>query len=164
MRKAMMAVFTAVIISALAAPITIAETPWFDMANCEFCKPLMEDPNLMSQMDWEHHIISDGIMSVTTVKDDGMPSFKKAMAKMGDCAAKMQKGEKVSMCSMCSAYSGFFAKGAKSENIYTNHGAVSLLTSTDPKIVAEIQEWAKKTNMELEKMAQMEHGKMEGKK
>jgi hypothetical protein len=128
---------------------------WFDMPNCEMCKPMMDQPGLLEHATWEQHNISNGIMSVTTVTPEFMPQFDKARAAMEAVSKRMMAGEEVHLCPMCQAMGACFAKGLKAETVNTKHGQISIMTSDDPKVVAEIQAWAKRTNDEMAKMEAM---------
>lgn len=148
------------VLVAFGAVFVSAETPppekWFDMENCEMCKPLMEHPELMNNMTWEQHNISNGIISVTTVREPFMKQFKEAQMKMGACAARMQQGEQVALCPSCVAFGKCIMQGAKVEQVETQHGSLMLVMGSTPEQVAEIQAWAKRTNDEMKKMETME--------
>ena len=51
---------------------------WMEMASCDICRPMAEEPELMKNTAWEHHNISNGLVSVTTVNED----FKRCMARL----------------------------------------------------------------------------------
>jgi hypothetical protein len=138
-----------------------ATGPWFDMEHCGFCKTLLDQPELMEHMTWEQHNISNGIMSVTTVDPEFMPQYQKASAAMEEVGKKFAAGEKVEMCPMCQAMGACYAKGMKTETVKTLHGDVTLMTSDDPALVAEIQAWGKRTNDEMAKMEAEPMEKME---
>jgi len=129
------------------------DAPWFDMENCEMCKPLSEEPGLMSNMTWEQHNISNGIVSVTTVKDEYMAAFRKAQTRMEAVTKRLQKGEQLPLCGGCTAVGQVMMKGARSESVNTNHGEVWILTAADPQIVTEIQAWAVRNQEETKKLA-----------
>ncbi|MDH4157282.1 MAG: hypothetical protein OEW00_08405 [candidate division Zixibacteria bacterium] len=128
------------------------EAPWFDMENCEMCSPLMNDPELLPNVAWEHYNIANGIVTVTTVMDEHRASWDKVVAKMDAVAKKMEAGEPVKLCGMCMAMDDLYKRGAKWEQVETRYGSVSLMTSDKPEMVAEIQAWAKRTNDEMAKM------------
>jgi hypothetical protein len=153
----------ATIIIGMAAVLLVAaavvgqdEAPWFDMENCGFCKFLLEDPELLPNITWEHYHISNGAVSVTTVKEGFKESLAKAMAQMDEVGKKMKAGEEVPMCGMCQAWSGLMAKGAKFEVVETIHGDVVLTTGDTPELIAEIQAFATRTTEELAKMEAIE--------
>jgi hypothetical protein len=129
---------------------------WFDMENCGFCKSLLEDPELLHHMTWEQYSISNGIISVTTVEKDYMDSFKKAHTKMAGVAEQLQQGNQIPMCNSCMAIGQIMMKGPHSEQVATNSGEIWLMTSEDPAVVEEMQQWAKKNMAELAKMEKTE--------
>lgn len=139
------------------------EKPWFDMENCAFCSNLLEDPKLLDNTVWEHHEITDGIVTVTTVKPEFLASYRKAAAAMDTVGKKIATGEQFPMCGMCQAMGSFFMKGARMEYVETSVGDVMLLTSSDSTVVAEIKAWAKRTNDEMAKM-EAEHKHEHGEK
>jgi hypothetical protein len=132
---------------------------WFDMPNCDFCKHLLTDPGLLPNSTWEHHNISNGLITITTVPDEYMDSYNKAMAAMELTGKMLEKGEPVKMCNMCKAYGELLASGAKMEHIRTVHGDVTLLTGDTPELVAKIQAWGQRNNDEMKKMMEMEKEK-----
>ncbi len=144
------------LIMAMLVPNTLAgDKPWFDMENCAFCSKLLEDPGLLKNSVWEHHEIDNGIISVTTVKPEYLPSYRKAEAAMNEVGKKIAAGEQVPMCGMCQAFGALFMKGARMEVVETSVGSVMLMTSSDSTVVTEIKAWGKRTNDE---MAMMETG------
>ena len=159
----------ATIIIGLAAVLLMAaavvgeeEAAWFDMENCGFCKFLLEDPELLPNTTWEQHHIANGFVSVTTVKDELMESYGKAMAQMDEVGKKMEAGEEVPMCNMCQSWGGLMAKGAKIESVKTAHGAVVLTTGDTPELIAEIQAFATRTSEEHAKMEAAMKAEMKG--
>jgi len=148
-----------VLIMALSA--ATEEPPWFDMVNCEFCKHLTDDPELLNHTTWEHHNIANGVINVTTVAPEYMESYHKAGQAMEEVGARMMKGENVTMCGMCNAMGMLLQKGVKMEHIETKHGHVTLLTSDNPEMVAKIQSWGKRNQDEMAKIEQMEHEKID---
>ena len=153
MRKLKIVLLTAVLMVLSGSVLAQAEeTAWFDLVNCDFCKHLTTPPDLMESMSWEHHNISNGLISVTTVKEGHMEAFLAAQAKMEETGKKMEKGEPVKMCGMCSAMGALMMKGVKMENVRTQHGDIWLMTSGDPEVVKAIQEWGKRNTDEMAKM------------
>jgi hypothetical protein len=125
---------------------------WFDMHNCEMCKPLTEEPDLLDHVTWEQHNISDGVVSVTTVDKEYLPAYRKAHGKMGEVISRMQKGEKVELCGMCTYMGSLVMKGVKQEAFDTRYGNVMILSSDNPSVVSDIQKWAAKNKEEMKKM------------
>jgi len=134
-------------------------TSWMEMENCAMCKNMMQDPGLLNNCTWEHHDIANGIVCVSTVDDKYMDSFKTAVAGMGDVQKKLMNGEKLHVCNMCQDMLDIMSKGAKSEDIMTKHGAVSVLTSSDPALVARLHTWAQRTNSAMAMMEKADQSK-----
>ena len=76
------------------------DTSWFDMKNCEICKPMAENPELMKNMSWEHHDLSNGMACVTKVTPEFMDDYRKTHAAMDAVIKRAQAGEQVNMCNM----------------------------------------------------------------
>lgn len=132
--------------------INASDKAWFDMEKCEMCVPLMTQEGLMENMTWEHHNVSNGLMSVCTVAEGYMDKYKTAKMGMAKVHEKMMAGEKVELCNMCISMSGTIAKGLTMDNVETMHGSVMLMTSDNAELVTEIQNWGSKTNEEMQKM------------
>jgi hypothetical protein len=124
---------------------------WFDMENCDMCKPLTENPQLLMHITWEQHNISNGIVSVTTVEKDYVEVYRTAHSQMDHVVGSMQKGKNVELCGMCSSMGGMMMKGLKQEAVTTTYGDVWIVTSEDPSVVADLQKWASKNKEEMMK-------------
>ena len=151
--------------AALMAMATLAgagDNAWFDMENCGMCSNLVEHPELMEHIKWEHYAIGNGIISVTTVEEDYVKEYRAVNMKMAEAGQRMMQGEKVEMCGSCSHLAGTMMKGAKPEFVETSAGAVMIVTSDDAAVVAELHKWAKKNMTELEKMRAMDHPASKG--
>jgi hypothetical protein len=135
---------------------------WFDMQNCEICVSMTENPELMMNMSWDHHDISNGMVSITNVKPEFLDAYKKAHAKMETVIERIQAGEQVNMCNMCKGISEYAMAGAKMETVESNNVIVGLTTSDDPAIVSKIHAWADRTRTEMKKMAEMDHSSHDG--
>jgi len=130
---------------------------WFDMESCDMCRPLTENPELLMNITWEQHNISNGIVSVTTVEKDYVEVYRKAHSEMGEVGASMEKGNHTELCGMCTNLVGMMMKGVEQEGVVTTHGDVWILTSKDPLVVADLQKWASKNKEEMEKHMQSGH-------
>ncbi|UCE25183.1 MAG: hypothetical protein JSU74_03820 [Candidatus Zixiibacteriota bacterium] len=129
---------------------------WFDMENCEMCKPLMEqDPALLENMTWEHHEISNGLVSVSTVAPAFRAHYQKAGEQMSNVEKKLLAGDEVKLCNMCVAMGEMLNTGkVKMEHVMTSTGSIGLTTSDDPAMITEIQKWGERTTEEMKKMAE----------
>jgi len=126
---------------------------WFDMENCVFCRNLVADPELLSHSRWETLPIEDGLMTVMTVEPEYAASLAKAGAAMEATAAKVHGGElnmaEVRMCGFCQAYGQLMMAGVKTETVKGTVAEVTLLRSTDPKMVAQMHEMARRNTEEM---------------
>ncbi|MBN1213758.1 MAG: hypothetical protein JXA92_14385 [candidate division Zixibacteria bacterium] len=130
---------------------TADEKPWFDMEHCGFCKILTEYEGLLDNMTWEHYEISNGIVSISAVKDDYREAFDEVGIRMKEVGERVMKGEEVPLCGMCTAMGHFFARGVKYEQVKTKNGDFTIMTSDNPEVVEEMKKWARRTNEEMEK-------------
>jgi hypothetical protein len=136
--------------------MTVAEDkPWFDMEKCELCKPFMEVPGLMMSMEYEQYELENGIVTISRVSEGSLPAYREAVAKMMAKIEKLEQGEQMYLCGMCTAHGELLMKGAKMEYIETEHGDLTLITSTDPELAAEIKAFAKRSQDEWKKMEAM---------
>lgn len=131
------------------------EGSWFDMENCSFCKPLMEEAGMLEKLGWDHYNISGGKMTVSTIPEEYAEKFQAARDKMNAVEEKLKAGEAVDMCNMCTAMGAFYQGGAKDEKIATKTGFVCMTTSDDPEVVSLIHAWVDRTNSEMTKMEAM---------
>ena len=163
MKRHLLAVVTMLALVALVTAVIAGdegEQPWFDLDNCGMCKPMASEEGLMEHMVWEHHLISNGWMSVTTIAPEYMEAFERVHTAMGKVAEKMGQGEEVHLCGFCQSYMGLALAGANIENVKIGAGYIGLVTSNDAAVVARIQAHAKRTMDEYQKMmeAHGEHG------
>jgi len=139
------------------------ETPWFDMENCAFCKNLLKDPKLLENMIWEHHDISNGLLSITTVKPEFKKSYDEAMQAMMDLGQKLEKGEveikDLKLCGSCQHWGMLEQMGAKFEHIQGKTADITLITSDKPEVIAKIKEYGQRNREELAKMEEAKEGK-----
>ncbi len=135
--------------------ITIAqEKPWYDMKNCAFCKTLLKDPQLLQNMTFEHHDISNGLLSLTVVKPEFHDSYMAAEHEMEKLAAEVASGNtNISMCGSCEYYGKLVMAGAKFEHISTCAGEILLITSDKPEVLEMIRYYGKRS---LDEMAAWE--------
>ncbi len=129
-----------------------AEKPWFDLANCDFCKHLLADSLLLPNIIWEHHDISNGLMTVSIVKPEFKGSYRKAMAEMEKVGEEMKQGKPVKMCGSCEYYGMMMMSGVKTEHVSGEWGDIMLYTSDKPEVLAMIREYGRRNREELAKM------------
>jgi len=135
----------------------MAETPWFDLENCAFCKNITAEEGLMDNMTWETYVIPTGMMTVTVVDPAYEAKFQNAMKNMEETGKRLMAGEKLPMCGMCQSFGMLFATGKMDYKMLdTKAGHIELATSTDPEVIAMIQKHAQRTIDEYAKLEQME--------
>jgi len=118
---------------------------WFDMENCPICKCMAAEKGLMESIKWETHLIDNGMISITTVPSDKKEAMAKCEKEMKAAIDKVKAGEKMPLCGFCTSYAALIEAGAKEQEIKTETGTVSLMTSDKPEVVKKIQDHAKKT-------------------
>lgn len=155
------AVSLALVLVLLAAIGVVAEdmkpemgtVKWYDPANCEFCKNLVENPKLLDSMTHEYFDVANGALSITTVKPEYRDAYKKAMEAMMALANDMQTGKRnpmeVKMDGQCQAYGMLMAAGAKAEYVQSNAADVMLMTASDEATIKQIHDFAERNRTEM---------------
>lgn len=133
--------------------------PWFDMENCEMCKPMAKHADLMLDIKWETYLLNNGFMSVTVVPEKAVEPMNEAKAEMEKVIARAMSGEEVKMCQHCQGYGTFMMKGANMEEHKTVGGDITIVTSTDPEVVEMLHDHATKTQAAHEAMVKEMKGK-----
>ncbi len=129
------------------------EPAWFDMDNCSFCQELTREPGLLDNMTWEHHNISNGVITVTTVAPKFEEAYLKSQQAMEKVAAKLAAGEEgVTMCGHCKSYGELMMAGAKIEHVAASKADILLITSDNPDIVTKIHKYGDRNREEMAKM------------
>lgn len=151
MKAVKFAVALAVVV-AIAAFVVAQDKPWFDMEKCAMCTNLSSQPGLLENLTWEHHMIDNGLMSVTVCPEEYKATYDKAMAGMKATMEKINAGEKLYLDGYCTTYGELMKAGAKVQTVETSVGSVTLMTSSDPKVIKKIHEFGQHTMDELAKM------------
>jgi hypothetical protein len=151
-RKLVFIMLTAMLTLGLMGGVAAEENAWMDMPNCDMCKNLTANPEMLQHITWSHYDVKGGIMSVCTVEDAYAAAYGEASMAMGATAAKMMAGEAVNLCNMCTDYSGMMAEGAAMELVNTDFGNIRLTTSEDEVMVTRLHAWAETTRSEMAKM------------
>ena len=128
---------------------------WFDMENCEICKPFVKHMDMMQQIKWETHLIDEGFISVSLVPDKLKGKMAELKKEMKANIARAQKEEDVTCCGYCTSLGELLEAGANQQELTTAGGDIMMLTSKDPKLVAKLHAHAKKTIAEHKKMEEM---------
>ena len=136
----------------LAGAVAAGEMAWFDMDNCAMCSNISSNTKLMKNISWDQYPISNGIVSVTTVKAYYVDDYRKAHAKMVEMGTQLQSGERMEMCGSCMALGMCMMTGPSQEYVETPNGDIWILTSDDEKVVTALHEWAERNKKEKMKM------------
>ena len=140
-----------VAVPVLASPTT--EKPWFDMQNCVMCKSMTAEKGLLEHSSFDTYATATGMVGVCTVDPAYKEAYTRAGAKMMATMKDLEAGKTVGpLCGFCTSYSELMKAGAKSEMFMTPTGDVTVLSSTDPAVIAKIQAHAKRTTEEMAKM------------
>jgi len=140
---------------ALAASFSVAgegDDAWFDVHGCAMCKNFSAEPGLLEHIEWENHEISNGVMTVSVIDEEYEDAYERAVHNIGAVGQKLAAGEQLPLCGFCTSYGELMMAGVKVEEVETKLGSVTLMTSTDPQVVKMIQEHAKHTTDEYEKV------------
>lgn len=129
---------------------------WFDMANCAFCKNLMEDPGLLPHTTWEGHSISNGAMYIMTVAPEYAESMAKASAAMEKVGEELATGKRnpmeTPMCGRCNEFGQIMMAGVQMENVKGEAAEVSIFTSDDDAVVKRLHAMVERDREEMELM------------
>jgi len=155
MKHKLLVIAMAIMAVSLIAVAVAQEKPWYDMKNCEFCKP-WSTPVMMKNCTWDQREISNGVMTVGLFPESLRETYKKASAQMDALGKRAAAGEKIQMCGSCETMGSFFMRGAKMEEVATKSGAVQLLTASDSTLVGDMHKWAKRNAEEQKKMTAAE--------
>lgn len=128
------------------------EAVWFDFDNCAICKNMASMKHDMHKIEWESHMLDNGMISIAKVPDDMADAMKKAEEGVQATVAKLEQGEQLEMCGYCQNYGKLMGLGASFKEIKTMGVNVSVVTSSDPKVVKEIQAMGKRAKAEHDKM------------
>ena len=144
--------------------------PWFDLKTCEICKSMADHDDIMQHMKWETHLIPEGLLSVTVVPEEMKAKMGTAKKEMKATISRLESGEQVKCCGFCQSMGSLLQAGAKQKELSTVAGDITLITSTDARVVERIHAHAKRTIAEHKKMMnemgnhQHEHAKKGGSK
>ena len=128
------------------------EIAWFDMERCEVCKNFAPMKDTMHRIKWENHMLDNGMISVSVVPEDMKADMAKAQANIQSTVARLTQGEQLDMCGHCQFMGKMMQMGAKFKQLQTVGVDITLVTSSDAEVVKEIQTFAKKSQVEHEKM------------
>jgi len=142
----------AVLVVALAVVISVSadDKPWFDMANCAFCKHMLAEKGLMEHMDWEWLDISNGVVMIARVDKEYREAYDRANKKMEETGKKVEEtGKMPPMCGSCARYGELMMLAGKPQHVQGKLADVLVWTSDDPEIVNQLQEYGKRNMTEM---------------
>ncbi len=126
---------------------------WFDFQNCQFCQNLVVDPELLPHMTWESHNIEGGMIQIATVDAAHAASYAKCSQAIEKLGTEMMNGTvnpmTVKMCGSCTAFGQLMMAGVKMENVDGEAADVTVITSSDPALVAKVHEYCDRNNKEM---------------
>ena len=125
---------------------------WFDLEGCDVCRGMSSQEGLMEHMQWENHVIKNGVLSVTVVDPAYQAAYERAEKHMGEMGAKLAAGEELQLCGFCSSMGNLMMKGAQRETVKTAAGLITLVTSNDPQVAEAIRKHGQHTIDEYAKM------------
>ncbi len=142
------------LVALVAAGVSVAgeEGAWFDMQNCAMCQNLTDVEGMIDNISWKQYNINAGIVSIANVDGEYLTQYRTAHEGMSKTGERMMGGEKLDMCGSCTALGMCFMKGAQAEYVETDTGDLMILTSDDPELVKELQQWAARNTEEMKKM------------
>jgi hypothetical protein len=116
------------------------------------CKNLLP---IIDHVQWENHVLSNGMMSVTIVEPEYADKWAGVHKEMEAVSQKLMAGEQMPMCNFCKSMGGIMMTGAANwQNVESNiAGAeIMLVTSDKPEVAEMIKNHAKRTIEEFDKM------------
>lgn len=157
MKHKLLVIAVAITAVALVVVAVAQEKPWYDMKNCEFCKPWLT-PDMMKNCTWDQVETANGVLTVGLFPETFRPKYRAAYDQTQALSMKAAAGEKVHMCGSCEAMGSFLMRGARMEELFMKSGVAMLMTATDSSLVADMHKWAKR-NAEEEKKMKVEEKK-----
>ena len=145
----------------LASGVSIAgdSEGWFDMVNCAMCKNLTTHEGMLDNLDWEHHLTANGMMTITVVPEAQAAAWNETRAAMAATGEKLMTGEQMHLCNFCQSFGGLVMSGkASMEEFATIGGDVTLMSSDDPATIEAIHAHAKRTMHEMGLMMELADG------
>jgi hypothetical protein len=153
MKKGLLVLSCFVALAVAGGLATAEEQVWFDIENCAFCKHLGHEEGLLSNIRWETHLTANGAVTLTQVPKEYEQAFQRAEEHMQDAATKMGRGEEMHVCGFCESYGKLMMSGVTIESYKGEVARVTLMSSSDEKVIKMIHDHAQKTIDEYTKWA-----------
>ena len=117
----------------------------------------------MANINWEEYDISNGVVSISTVRKESLPVYRAAHAKMMKDIERIEQGDTLQLCGFCTKIGELMQRGAVYDYVETKTGDVSIITAADPELVADIKAMSARTRDEMKKMEMMKKEEMKEK-
>ena len=156
MKKVVLSLVAALVL--MASPAVAQDENWFDMQNCEICKHMGKHMDIMQDIKWEAHLLSNGMLTIAVVPEKHKKVMDDVHKKMKGTIAKLESGEQMDLCGFCTTMGKLKMAGVESEELETAGGQIMVMTSDDPKAVEKIHKFAKRTIEEQKKMKAAQGG------
>jgi len=129
---------------------------WLNMEGCAICEPLMAEKGLMEHLHWGEHAFAAGLVMTCSVDPGHEQAYGRAGAKMQQAIERYMSGEAMKVCGQCASMKELAMAGAKIEEVQAAGAHLTIVSATDPKLVARIHAHCERTNAEMAKMAKAE--------
>lgn len=130
----------------------LEDSPWM---NCELCKPIMEDMELMMACDYNIADWSQGVIfTLVLKKPELMERFRKLEALdkklCAEYLAMPAENRKGKLCPHCEKYFEFRDRGVKDERVETPNGTVVVMSTSDQALVKDMHAWTAAARKQME--------------
>ena len=157
MRKSLFVLLPVAILALVGFAIQAEEgAKWLDPKGCYFCQPLTETEGLMENLGWESHKIKNGIVEVVTYKPEWQEKYRAAWAEMQKRWKEFDPAKQYQICGLCQAWQQIPLDKVTWEDVRFNGGEISIGTSEDSTIVAQMRAIADKTCSAMDEMMKAE--------
>jgi hypothetical protein len=159
MRRSLVVLLPLAILALIAVEIQSEEgaaPKWLDPQNCYFCQPLTQTEGLMDNLGWESHKIKNGIVQVVTYKPEWEEKYKAACGEMQKRWKEYDPAKQYHLCGLCQAWQRIPLDKVAWEDVKFNGGEISIGTSGDSTIVAQMHIIADKTCAAMDEMKKAE--------
>lgn len=126
------------------------------------CKHIGNEPGLLAQTKWENHAIRNGMMNIVSVEAEYSDVMAEADRKMKALDKQIRSGELeangLPMCLRCRTYSKLIKGDVNLEEVRGQAAVVTLVTSGDAKVIAQLHELARRDTEEMARLKGPDHG------
>lgn len=140
------------------------------MADCEICKAVFQDMELISACDYSVTDTSDGVIfSLYLKKPELMPRFRSFheadKERCGEFKAMAAEKRSKKLCTLCNEYFDLIQRGLKEETVDTRNGALGITRTSDKALLKDLHDWSARVRTMMASLENMDfaEGKTEGK-